>query len=121
MRQITDFLAQVTNLQQQAVSPGPLVRLKERIVLALPWSILTLTYLRRRQNRMSALLLKAVLIFGLTFGSAGGTAALAAANSLPDSPPLARGVRLLMIMPLIDPILMITPPSPRSIICLATT
>ena len=80
-----DFLAQVINLQQQAVSPGLFGRLKEGIVHKLPWLTLDVAYSEGRQRRMSTLVIKAMLVFGLLFGSAGATAAMAA-NSLPDSP-----------------------------------
>ena len=80
-----DFLADVVQLQQQAVSPGPLARLKEGVVHLLPWSLTNLTYHRKGQRRMGMLLIKAMLVVGLVFGSAGATAAMAA-NSLPDSP-----------------------------------
>ena len=80
-----DFLAEVARLQQQPVSVNPLVRLKEQVIHALPWSTLNLTNPRKEQRRMSALLLKVAVVFTLLFGSAGTTAALAA-NSLPDSP-----------------------------------
>ena len=80
-----EFLAQVTNLQQQAVSPGLFGRLKEGIVHALPWFALGVAHSEGRQRRMGTLAIKAMLVFGLLFGSAGATAAMAA-NSLPDSP-----------------------------------
>ncbi len=80
-----DFLAEVARLQQQPVSVNPLVRLKEQVIHALPWSTLNLTNPRKEQRRMSALLLKVAVVLTLLFGSAGTTAALAA-NSLPDSP-----------------------------------
>ncbi len=79
------FLAQVANLQQQAVSPGPLDRLKEWIAHGFPWPAFNLTLQRKEQWQMSSLLVKAVIIFGLVFGSMGGTAVMAA-QSLPDSP-----------------------------------
>lgn len=81
----SDFLAEVARLQQQPVSVNPLVRLKEQVIHALPWATFKLTDPRKEQRRMSALLLKAALVFTLLFGSAGTTAALAA-HSLPDSP-----------------------------------
>jgi hypothetical protein len=80
-----DFLAEVTKLQQQAVSARPFVRLQERVVHVLPWSKFNQPYSGRRQRRMSTLLIKAMLVVGLLFGSAGATAAMAS-NSLPDSP-----------------------------------
>ncbi len=79
-----DFLAEIAHLQTQAVSPGPLVRLKEWVAHQIPWKP-TLTLQRKEQRRMSVLLVKATLILSMTFGSAGGAVALAA-NSLPDSP-----------------------------------
>ncbi|MEW5958539.1 MAG: DUF5667 domain-containing protein [Chloroflexota bacterium] len=79
------FLAQVAALPQPAVSPGPLDRLKEWIVHSLPWPTFNFTYHRKEQWQMSTLLVKAVIIFGLVFGSVGGTAVMAA-QSLPDSP-----------------------------------
>jgi hypothetical protein len=75
------FLVELTRLQRQPVSPGPLVRLKEWIAHQIPQNPLQ----RKEQRRMSALLVKATLIISMAFGSAGGAAALAA-NSLPDSP-----------------------------------
>ena len=80
-----DFLTEVTKLQQQAVSPGLFVRLQEQVVHVLPWSIFNQPYSGRRQRRMSTLLIKAMLVVGLLFGSAGTTATMAS-NSLPDSP-----------------------------------
>jgi hypothetical protein len=80
-----DFLAEITRLQPQAVSHGPLIRLKGWIAHRIPWQLPKLTSQRKEQRRMSALLVKATLIFSMIFGSAGGGAALAA-NSLPGSP-----------------------------------
>jgi hypothetical protein len=80
-----DFMAEIAHLQTQAVSPGPLVCLKGWIAHQFPQKPPTLTLQRKEQRRISALLVKAILILSMAFGSAGGTAALAA-NSLPDSP-----------------------------------
>lgn len=80
-----EFLAEIDRLQRQAVSPGPLVRLKEWIAHQFPWPSIGPTLQRKEQRRMSVLLVKATLIISMVFGSAGGAAALAA-NSLPDSP-----------------------------------
>jgi len=79
-----DFLAKIAHQRTQTVSPGPFVRLKEWIAQQIPWNP-NLTLQRKEQRRMSVLLVKATLILSMAFGSAGGTAALAA-NSLPDSP-----------------------------------
>jgi uncharacterized membrane protein YgcG len=79
------FLARVANLQQQPVSPEPLKRLKEWIVHYLPWNLLNSTHQRKEQRRMNALLIKAVMVFSVIFGSTGGTAVYAA-HSLPGSP-----------------------------------
>ena len=78
------FLAQVVALQQQPVSLTLLERLKAWQVHIFPWRSLS-PYQRKEQRRMSTLLIKMTLIFGVVFGSAGGTAVLAA-NSLPESP-----------------------------------
>lgn len=78
------FLAEVTSLQQQAISPGLVGRLKEGIVHSLPWFTLGEAYSEGRQKRMSTVAIKIMLVFGLLFGSTGATAAMAA-NSLPDS------------------------------------
>jgi hypothetical protein len=80
-----DFLAEITRWQLEAVSPGPLMRLKGWIAHCIPWQLPKLTSQRKEQRRMSALLVKATLIFTMIFGSAGGAAALAA-ESLPGSP-----------------------------------
>jgi hypothetical protein len=80
------FLSEITVAQIQPVSPGPLVRLGGWIAQRLPWR-LTGTNKRRPKEgyRMSAILVKLILVLGMVVGSAGGTAALAN-NSLPDSP-----------------------------------
>ncbi len=79
------FLAQVQFLQQQPV-PVPLpVRLKEWIVGIFPGLFSNRTYSGKEHPRMSSLLIKAMLVFGLVLGTTGGTAVMAA-NSLPDSP-----------------------------------
>ncbi|MFC1976041.1 DUF5667 domain-containing protein [Chloroflexota bacterium] len=80
-----EFLAKVTDLQQQPVSTGPLNRLKEWIVHNFPWHSLNLAQQRKEQWRMSSLFIKTMLIFSVIFGSVGGTAVYAS-NSLPDSP-----------------------------------
>ena len=80
-----NFLAEITHFEHQAVSPGPLVRLKGWIAHQTPWQVPSLVIPRKEQRRMSALLIKATLIISMAFGSAGGAAALAA-NSLPESP-----------------------------------
>jgi hypothetical protein len=79
-----DYLAEINRLQRQAVSPSPLVCLKERIAHPISWQLRGLTLQRKEKRRMSALLIKASLVVSLIFGSAGGAAALAA-DSLPDS------------------------------------
>jgi hypothetical protein len=79
-----DYLAEINSLQRQAVSPAPLVRLKERIAHQISWQLRGLTFQRKGKRRMSALLIKGSLIVSLIFGSAGGAVALAA-DSLPDS------------------------------------
>lgn len=83
------FLAQVQFLQQQPVSAPPLVRLKNWIVDTFSWPTFKLasqlSFQRKDQARMSSLLLKVMLIFGVVMGLTGGTAVMAA-NSLPDSP-----------------------------------
>ncbi|KPK07668.1 MAG: hypothetical protein AMJ56_13050 [Anaerolineae bacterium SG8_19] len=79
-----DFLAQVTELQLQPVSPTPIVRLKDWISQQLSRSSSTSTPQQKEIRKMSALILKAALILVFAFGSLGGTLA-AAADSLPDS------------------------------------
>lgn len=79
-----DFLAQVTELQLQPVSPTPIVRLKGWLSQQLPRSLPTSTQQQKEIRKMSALVLKGVLILVIAFGSLGGTLA-AAADSLPDS------------------------------------
>jgi uncharacterized membrane protein YgcG len=79
------FLVEVARFRSQSISPGPLVRLKEWIVHTLPEQLSLPVYQWKEQRRMSILLIKVTLIFGLIFGSVGSTAVLAA-SSLPDSP-----------------------------------
>lgn len=79
------FLAEVAQFRSQSVSAGRLVRLKEWIVHTLPQQLSLPVSQWKEQRRMSILLIKATLIFGLIFGSVSSTAVLAA-NSLPDSP-----------------------------------
>ena len=79
------FLANLNRLQRQSVSPGPLVRLKVWIAQQFPRDAIGPIFQQKEQRRMSALLLKATLIIGMMFGSAGGAVALAD-NSLPGSP-----------------------------------
>jgi hypothetical protein len=80
-----EFLGQIDGLQAEPVSLELLVRLKGWIAHQIPQLVPGSTFHRKEQRRMSALLVKATLIFGMIFGSTGGAAALAA-NSLPDSP-----------------------------------
>ena len=80
-----EFLAQIDHMQAQPVSLELLVRLNRWIAHQIPHLAPGSTFHRKEQRRMSALLVKATLIFSMIFGSAGGAAALAA-NSLPDSP-----------------------------------
>lgn len=77
-----EFLYNIPAYRLQAVSPGPLARLKEWIVHHLSWQLI---YQGKEQRRMSTLFIKVMVIAGVVVGSLGGTAALAA-NSLPDSP-----------------------------------
>jgi hypothetical protein len=80
-----EFLSQVAEFRGQAVSPGPLARLKGWIARLLPWSVSQPSSYRKEQRRMSVVLAKIALVVSLAFGSTGGTLAVAA-NSLPDSP-----------------------------------
>lgn len=92
------FLNQLAQLPLPPVSPSPFVRLSEWMVLMLSWLKHNPNSAKKEQKNMGTLLLKATLILTLLFGSAGGTAVLAA-ESLPDSPlypakMMAEGVRL---------------------------
>ncbi len=78
------FLAQLAQLPPPAASVGPLVRLN-RWITQHPLLLLIQTYLFKEQRRMSTLLVKAMLVFTLILGTA-GSAAVAAAHSLPGSP-----------------------------------
>ncbi|MCL4263458.1 MAG: hypothetical protein KJ069_09590, partial [Anaerolineae bacterium] len=77
------FLAQVEQLPRLAVSPSPVVRLKE-------WVTNRLTQFSgqiwppKETKRMNTLLLRVTLMIVLLLGTAGGTAVLSA-DSLPDS------------------------------------
>ncbi len=79
-----EFLAQVTELQLQPVSPTPIARLKDWISQPRFRSVTTSRQQQKEIRKMSALVLKAALILVFAFGSLGGTLA-AAADSLPDS------------------------------------
>ncbi len=78
-----EFLATALKMQPQAVSLTPMERLKVWIGHYLP--TFNLVYPRKEQWRMSTLLIKAVIVLGVIFGSMGGTAVYAA-QSLPGSP-----------------------------------
>jgi len=78
-----EFLTTATKLRAQPVSLTPMERLRVWMGHYLP--TLNLAYPRKEQWRMSSLLIKAMVILGVVFGSMGGTAAYAA-QSLPDSP-----------------------------------
>ena len=83
-----DFLDEISALSPSPVSLGPAARLKKWMARYFfpQVQIPTLQLPKfKEQRQMSALLIKAVLVFGVIFGSAGGTAAMAA-ESLPDSP-----------------------------------
>ena len=80
-----DFLASVTGLQLQPVSPSPLTRLKGWILFNIPWLFPSTGRQRREVRQMSFLFLKAALIFTIVFGSVGGVM-VAAEDSLPGSP-----------------------------------
>jgi hypothetical protein len=80
-----EFLAQIDSMQAGPVSRELLVRLRRWMAHPIPQPTPGSTFQRKEQRRMSVLLVKVSLIFGMIFGSAGGAAALAA-NSLPDSP-----------------------------------
>lgn len=79
-----EFLAELTSLQLQPVSPSFLSRLKGRVSQYFIGSSPTSTQQQKEMRNMSVLLLKAALIITIAFGSLGGTMA-AAAGSLPDS------------------------------------
>ncbi len=83
-----DFLDEISALSPSPVSLGPAARLKKWMARYFfpQVQIPTLQLPKfKEQRQMSALLIKAMLVFGVIFGSAGGTAAMAA-ESLPDSP-----------------------------------
>jgi hypothetical protein len=79
------FINQLAQLPLPAVSPTPFMRLSEWMVLMLSWLKLNPNRAKKEQKNMGTLLLKATLILTLLFGTAGGTAVMAA-ESLPDSP-----------------------------------
>ena len=76
------FMAHVNNLPPLPVSPGPVARLKG-------WMARNTSQPTRQPQKeyrpMGALLFKAILIFSMIFGAAGGTAALSSISQ-PDSP-----------------------------------
>jgi len=80
-----EFLARITDIQLQPVSPGPFARLNSWILLNFPWLIPGSWGQRNEVRKMGVILLKAVLVMTVTFGSIGGVFA-AAENSLPGSP-----------------------------------
>ncbi len=80
-----EFLSQMAGFRGQAVSPGPLARLKGWIAHSLPWFVSQPSGYRKEQRRMSVLLAKIALVVSLAFGSTGGALAVAA-DSLPGSP-----------------------------------
>ncbi len=80
-----EFLARITDIQLQPVSPGPLARLNSWILLNFPWLIPGSWGQRNEVQKMGVILLKAVLVMTVAFGSIGGVFA-AAENSLPGSP-----------------------------------
>lgn len=77
------FMAQVEQLPRLAVSPTPVVRLKEWVTNRLP-QFSGLLWPPKETKRMNALLLRATLMIVLLFGTVGGTAVLSA-DSQPDS------------------------------------
>ncbi|MGB3717285.1 MAG: DUF5667 domain-containing protein [Candidatus Promineifilaceae bacterium] len=79
-----DFLAQVTELQLQPVSPSPIVRLKGWISQKTARPSPALSGQQKEIRNMSVLALKVALILVVAFGSLGGTLA-AAADSLPGT------------------------------------
>ncbi len=80
-----DFLDEISALAPPPVPVSPMARLKGWMDRYFPKQLPTLNPIQKEQRQMSALLIKAVLVFGVIFGSAGGTAVMAA-ESLPDSP-----------------------------------
>lgn len=79
------FIDQMAQLSLPAVSPSPFVRLNSWMNHMLSWLGLNPNRTKREQKNMGTLILKATLILTIIFGSAGGTAVMAA-ESLPDSP-----------------------------------
>jgi len=79
------FINQMVQLPQPAVSPSPYVRLNSWMAHMLSWLGLNPNRTKREHKNMGTLLLKATLILTIIFGSVGGTAVMAA-ESLPDSP-----------------------------------
>ncbi len=77
------FLNTIENSSAPVVSLGPVERLNKWIGQKFPKK--PSNSRKRRQPMISSFIVKASLIFTMVFGSAGGTA-LAAAQSLPDSP-----------------------------------
>jgi len=79
-----DFLAKVTELQLQPVSPSLLVRLKSWISQKTARPSPALNGVQKETRNMSFLALKAALILAVAFSSLGGTLAVAA-DSLPGA------------------------------------
>ncbi len=79
-----DFLAQVTELQLQPVSPNPLVRLKDWIFQHRSRSSSIKDRQQKEIPNMSALVIKVALVLAFAFSSLGGSL-VAAADSLPNS------------------------------------
>ena len=80
-----EFVMEIRRVQQQSVSPGRLMRLREWIAHSIPWTLSGNALQKKEKRHMTALIAKLALLFGLTFGSMGGAVALAD-ESLPGSP-----------------------------------
>ena len=80
-----EFVMEIRRVQQQSVSPGRLMRLREWIAHSIPWTLSGNALQKKERRHITALIAKFALLFGLTFGSMGGAVALAD-ESLPGSP-----------------------------------
>jgi len=81
----TVFLQEIKQYESSAVPPNFFVRIKEWTGTFFQCPKISLFYLRKENWNMNAILVRAVLVIGLLFGTTGGVYAMAD-NSLPNEP-----------------------------------
>lgn len=79
------FLQEIKQYESSAVSPNFFIRIKEWTGTLFQCPKISLFYLRKENWSMNAILVRAVLVLGLLFGTTGGVYAIAD-NSLPNEP-----------------------------------